>query len=905
MIGARLNMNFKLFNVETTNMFPMSNSTKGGQLLTEYNLIGKESALTTPSIEYTAGMSFVHSESEFLVTVLSSGLNYLNQGISNTDSALMISKGRAVVNGYYVESLIDIVIDLANINSTAETPLTGNLAIGLKTYFSNGGLIDGAIQVEENIDPSDPASGMVFGGLQVVIVPAEDVRTPRTIIGDDNYGSEALKSQCNMDLLLATFNYTNGNISNIIPNPTRLQCIPGSRIEDIDGTLNTTYISKAGLQQYKFYTFAGKGDPTADTWCDSTDALMVWDDAAPRIISGEYDHTDRAKFLQSDYTAYLHIPHKQIDGMTDGYGNPAYYESVNLNLPVANFSLGTPGVVNSAYTQHVKNVLTKLNEIFLMPAGIQKAFISELTDREKLPPIYQTGSAWAPGDYVLVAKDQTLMSDLNDALNLSPPSTMYVVLPPLVLTLGSPIDPDTQQAITRPNGVELDIAYVDQHTSDIGSANPLDRDNWWDYTKYRGRKVTQGNNGDYFTLSYTSYDENNSPTTTEYFYPVATTDNIKVYSDPIQLTGQYPFATTTMTGGFLDVDTANIDNGYVYLDENGHLRLLDYGLLRTGVLAYQLGEDFTMPSGLTYDEMQANLDEYVNERVAFPNATQTSNAETNNLDPYVININLNLPASDEPVTLKIANIDSRFNTAICINLIGEANANTVILVENCQKVRIASSYGSMGPSITVRNSCLYYDVTILNNLYNTKGLTLWYKRYTINDPQLTVDGMTVRTTVETTNALSVENIDYWTSESPNDNHIQIITKSITFAENGEICGCGVLIRNNTTANVNMGKNMILDTFTLPNISSILPYPENCLSQPIYVTGEFVVAYPPTGATGYVCIDTQFTLRTQSRNQQGQLAVMLDAYNMASANPVQIDSWSPNTYHVFNGVANNL
>ena len=134
-------MNLKLFNVETTNMFPMSNSTKGGQLLTEYNLISKESALTTPSIEYTAGMSFVHSESEFLVTVLSSGLNYLNQGVTNSATTLMISKGRAVVNGYFVENLIDTVIDLAAINSSAETPLTGNLAIGLKTYFSNSGLV--------------------------------------------------------------------------------------------------------------------------------------------------------------------------------------------------------------------------------------------------------------------------------------------------------------------------------------------------------------------------------------------------------------------------------------------------------------------------------------------------------------------------------------------------------------------------------------------------------------------------------------------------------------------------------------------------------------------------------------------------------------------------------------------
>lgn len=899
-------MNLKLFNVETTNMFPMSNSTKGGQLLTEYNLISKESALTTPSIEYTAGMSFVHSESEFLVTVLSSGLNYLNQGVTNSATTLMISKGRAVVNGYFVESLIDTVIDLAAINSSAETPLTGNLAIGLKTYFSNGGLVDGAIQVEEAVAGS---TDMVFGGLQVVIIPADDVRTPRTIIGDDNYGSEALKSSCNMDLLLATFNYTNGNISNIVPNPTRLQCIPGSRIENIDGTLNTTYISKAGLQQYKFYTFAGKGDPTADTWCDSTDSLMVWDEAAPRITTDTPPIGDRARFLQNDYTAYLHIPHKQIDGMKDSYDNPAYYAPVDLGLPVADFSMGTPGVVNKYYTQQVKNIITKINELYTLPDGKQRAFIADFYTKEntngienavtELPPI---SVMWQPGDYVLVGRDHTFDSDLNDALNLSPPSTLYAVLPPAVTSVGSPIDPLTEQPISRPSGTQLAIKYLDQIQDNIGSSNPLAVNTYWDPLQmYRGRSLT-----DYFTLSYTSYDENNVATTTEYFYPVASTDGIMVYSDPIQLTGQYPFATTTMTGGFLDVDTADIDNGYVYLDENGHLRLLDYGLLRTGVLAYQLGEDFTMPSGLTYDEMQANLDDYVNERVAFPNASQIANAETNNLDPYVININLNLSKSDETVTLNIKNIDSRFNTAVFINLTGDADSNTVIHIDNCQKVRILSTYGLGGPAIAVTNSCLYYDANILDYISTMRYDTYWYKRYdSVNDPHIIVDGMTIRTTVDTSNALSVENIDYWSSDALNDNHIQVITKSITLSDEGKICGCGVLIRNNITNNVSMGRSMILDTFTLPNIPAILPIPENKFEQPIYVTGEFMVVYPPVSGAEYVCIDTQFTLRTQANGQTGQLAVMLDSYNMGSANLVQIDSWSPNTYHLFEGAANNL
>lgn len=899
-------MEFKLFSVETTNIYPMANSTKGGQLQTEYNLIGKESALTTPSIEYVAGMSFVHSESEFLVASLSADINYLNPGVEYTNNAIMITKGKAVVNGYFIERLIDTVIDLAdiNMNLAPEDRLVGNLAIGLKTYFSNGGVLNGAILAEEYTDPTDPTSDMVFGGVQVVICNADDVRTPRTIKNNVNYGDLANQNQCNMDLLLATFNYTNGNVSNIIPNPTRLQCIPGSRIEAMDSVLSTSYVRKSGLQQNRFYTFAGKGtDPETgyDTWCDSTDALMVWDDAAPRI-SDTPPIKNKASFISTDSGVKLYIPHKQIDGMVDANNNPQYFESVELSLPVASFALGSAGIVDKTYTKQVKDVVDVVHELYTMPYGKQRAFIDVLDDVANLPTIYQGAVSWEPGDYVLVAKDNTINSDLNDTLNLSGPSTMYVVLPPLVRSVGSPIDPDTHQAIDRPTGTELAIAYLDQENDNIGSANPLDQSDWWDIYSYRG----SAGNHDYFTLRYTSYDEQHHPTVTDYFYPVATTDGIKVYSDPIQLTGQYPFATETMTGGFLDVDTANIDNGYVYLDEDGHLRLLDYGLLRTGVLAYQLGEDFTMPSGLTYEEMQANLDEYINERVAFPNSKHIANAESNNIDPNVININLNLPKSDDTVTLEIKNIDSRFNTAVCINLTGEADSNTVIFIDNCQKVRIKSSYTSIGPAIAVTNSCLYYDATIIDYISTMRYDTYWYKRYdVINDPHIIVDGMTIRSTVETSNALSVENINYWTSDSPNDNHIQILTKSITISDEGNICGCSVLIRNNTTNNVSMGRNMILDTFTLPNVASILPIPESKLTQPIYVTGEFIAAYPPTDATGYICINTQFTLRTQTISNPGQLAVMMDAYNMASANPVPIDSWSPDTYHMFDGSANNL
>lgn len=907
-------MEFKYFNVETTNMFPMANSSMGGQLLTEYNLIGKESAMTTPTIEYKAGLSFVHSESEFLVSSMNANVPYFPQSTTYTDSAIQISKGRAIINGYYVESLVDIVIDLTAINAELEPNerLTGELAIGLKTYFSDDPdvpAISGSILVEETISPTVS----VYGGLQVVILPKDQAITPRTIIGDTNYGATQNMGSVTMDIVLATFNY-NGSVSNLVPNPTRLQCIPAVRIEDMDSTLASSYVRKSGLQQNKFYTFAGKGTTDADTWCDSTDAIMVWDSAAPRLTSTAPTAIEKyAHFESTDTGVNLFVPHKQIDGMEDYLGNNQYFEPVRLPLPVADFATGSAGVVTSDYAKQVKYVANKINEVYTLPNMRQKAFIDELKSVEDLPPINQNTNTWYPGDYVLVAKDYTLESDLNDSQGLTPPSTMYVILAPIVVSVALPYteddndtpddtSDDTITPVPQPSGVELARKELD--AKEYGeTTNPLDRTDWWgDLSRFRGVIGT-----DYFTLAYTTYDGNDTPTTTDYYYKVLTNEGGKAYSEPIQLTGQYPFATTQMVGGFLDVDTAYTDNGYVYLDENGHLRLLDYALLRTGVLAYQLGEDFTMPTGLTYAEIQANLDEYINERVAFPNNNQLANAT----NPYVININIDLPQSDEPVVLKINGIDSRFNTAVCINLTGSADSNTSVVITNCQKVRILTTYSNNGPNIALGNSCLYYDANILSSLAAIVGLSLWYERYNESDLLLTVDGMTVSGYLVADTGLSVENIEYWEADALNDNHIQVALQSVTFADDGSICGCGILIRNNTTANVEMGKYMILDSFTLPNIPTILPYPENRLIQPICVTGEFMTAYVPMGGAGYICVDAKFTATTQhtvtsgtsTTVTPGELAVMIDAFDMASENPTNIHGWATTTYHLFNGAVN--
>ena len=49
--GWRKNMNFKTFAVGTTNVFPASNTTEGGQYLSEWNLRSRESVGTDPDVK--------------------------------------------------------------------------------------------------------------------------------------------------------------------------------------------------------------------------------------------------------------------------------------------------------------------------------------------------------------------------------------------------------------------------------------------------------------------------------------------------------------------------------------------------------------------------------------------------------------------------------------------------------------------------------------------------------------------------------------------------------------------------------------------------------------------------------------------------------------------------------------
>ena len=60
-------MHFITFPVASTNIFPLSNSKQGGQLVTEFNLKSRDMVATNPDIKYAVGPSFIHSLDDFKI----------------------------------------------------------------------------------------------------------------------------------------------------------------------------------------------------------------------------------------------------------------------------------------------------------------------------------------------------------------------------------------------------------------------------------------------------------------------------------------------------------------------------------------------------------------------------------------------------------------------------------------------------------------------------------------------------------------------------------------------------------------------------------------------------------------------------------------------------------------------
>ena len=873
-------MNFNVFNANSTNLWPVANDTKNGQLMTEWNLKSRETVGTNETIQYMCGPSYVHSERDFEVGVLTDGAGQIS-----SSSTLQIAEGWGIVDGVFIQSLVPVTVDLLEINAQAQLeglpPLKGRLSVGLRAMYATESTVAGTLRTYD--------SNEIYEGIQLVILPQDEFKLPIDV--------PTQQDQVTAHLKLADFNFVNGSVSSIIQNyPAKVQNVSAERVGNIEKLLSDIYVTKTGLDPRKLYSFAGKGtDDTTrmDTWCDSTGALMVWD-ANPQAVDGVASSYKEATFgTQTDGKTVLIMPHQNVDGMTNTAGEYQHYADKKLELPLANYSQGTPGTVDRNYTNHIKDVQEQINNIYRMPAGRQVGFIDILNDRSELPTL---NNNWKVGDYILVRQDNTMSENYTGT---QPPSTMYVVLPGIIsaYTYASKVD-NSDQVPSDLTGIEIQKDTWDNTQGDL-TVDTTDPDTYGQYfdlsAGFRGQL-----NVDYFMIHVITGED----TYSRYYYKVSATGN-REYSSPVQVTAEFPLAQEEIIGGFYNVPETALDNGYVFRDETGHLILLDYALLRSGVLAYQLGQDFETAAGTTAEEVQTNLDEYVNSRVAFPNAAQISNSD----NPNVINITIDLSAeaAEDNPEINIHNIDSRFNTSIYIHINGSADENTVINISDCQKVRIDSNIGG-SPVINLYRSCLYYDANVIDYLSTISDMSLWYERYEEDQPNLLVDSMTV---TEVDAPVIPDDLDYWNPSAPNDNHYMYALQSITFGPDGTIVGAGMFVKNESTSNVQEGKSIITSTFALPQGAG-LQYPKSKLTKQIKITGSFVNAYATTSPQGYMVMNTSFSALTDATSAydsndytEGVISFLTDAELIQSVTGLplgtQLDCWQTGSFHCFKGV----
>lgn len=996
-------MDFALFPVGATNIFPLANSTVGGQLLTEYNIKSRESVATNPEISYFCGPSYKHSESDFQVTASE----------NDPTGTIVISSGRGLVNGHYVELMNDIEINMvelkAKLDAAGQSMYSGDLCVGIRAVYSTettlaGSMLPEFFETEEQAArrekqgyPAPEGVGM-YSGLHIVILPVSQFKSPEDVPNNPEDVTVHLK--------LATFKYKNDKIitSSITNFEDSISFLDASRLKNIDSALSGDYITASAIDPKRMYVYSGKVDNQGNLkkgWCDATNSLMNWDDATVSSMEQAADASSvpaeakgTARFETVGDKIQLRIPHKQIDGYyPTSSGGIKYYPAKVLDLPVADFLKATPGTVSSEFIKRMQNIESNYREIYTRSFGLGRLrkYIPTLSSREisteNLPS--PLGSGWSVGDYVLVRNDETIQTDEN----AQPPSTLYPVIPGYVGSIEivdskpSGVELDYKEASGMPSGAAEQAAYSSALESEAtATRNYLDAKSAYDTAKstyddaesdldsasqtlsaagdtyvesshtatdkatLAGKVTNDGgttgwnptyksansakseltqpqadfnaakaaldaaieergdaaealrnasavyNSADYWDLAlyhgvvnqdYFRYVD--TDTGIEYYYVVRTNvggcrvmypidESTGLPANPIMLTGQVALATEDMPGAFYNVPDDATDYGYVHLDADGHLRLIDYDLLRSGTLAYQFGEDYEVPAGLTIEEIQNYLDNYVNDRVAFPNSNQYANhdgADGRDDRPDVINLTITLPdeaTEDSPRELFIRNIDSRFGASVYLHINGQGNQYTAIRISNCEKLRIDEAINGVAsdniPIIYLTNCNLYYSAGVLdklisNGLPTTSGLKFWYERYyksdgTSDDPEIEVDGMTIRSTSK---SIAQDSIEGWTDFDENDNHYSCALKSITFNEFGTIVGASIYLADNTTNTTTLGKFAYASAFSLPQGSDLL-YPVSRLLKPIKIDGTFLSTYKQAGSSTFIVAQNTFSALTQ-------------------------------------------
>lgn len=932
-------MHFISFPVASTNIFPIVNSKQGGQYVTEYNLKSRESVATNPSVKYTIGPSYLHSLDDFKVTALENGdipeysatsryakgdyCTYYNDtyvctvtistpeefnpdhwvktSVTATNSILQVGPGRAVVNGHYVEALAPMMIDLnatnAELLNKSMEPLYGNLSIGIKTYFSTSSTMAGTMLVENEDE--------MYVGVQLVIEKTANFKLPTDVPTN--------QSRVTADIKLADFTYVNGMISkgSITMNPNALGYIPSERISGFDAVLDDKYVTSENLVDRMFYTYSGKSG-----WCDSTGSIMIWD-ADPEHRQTTIQPTlSQATFITNpvDGSVHLVIPHKQQDGIIlNDNDERMYYADRDIPLPTANYNTQSSGIVNAEYTQHLKAVENTINTYKQFTNGKQVAYWDTLNYNQlgQYDHEFPDPNGLTIGDYILVREDYT--AELNTISESSAPTTMYFVLPGVPTSVG-------WCGNTKPSGVRLGTPvtwWMGEHPDAPTEANPdaVELEEMFGYRNFIGTT------DDYFELIYRNLTDTEG---VSYYYQVASTEG-KNWSKAITLTGGIYLASESQIGGFFNAPSDATDAGYVYLDNTGHLRLLDYALLRSGTLAYQLGEDYNVSPNSTLPYIQNYLDENVNSRVAFPfKANLTSKTP-------MINVTLTLPADAEG-TINIYNIDSRFDTGVYLHILADDKSkdysNIIINISDCEKIRIDNSITDpawlSGPMINIFRSGLYYDAKVINYiktcdihdyrdvLFPDAGFTgfrdfrLWYAKILDSDPDLAVNGMEVSSPNV---VMFPQEISFWDESITGDNHYDCALRSITLSNDGQIISCSLYVSNNSTQPpvITTTKHTIIGgPFKLPQ-GDVLNYPEACIENPLQVTGTFTTAYLDSTQTQWITTETSFTARTGKYSEvtgmgEGSIAFnsRTDLVETIYSNVTSIDGWEPGAYHIFYG-----
>lgn len=994
--------NFIVFPVQTTNIFPLANSHAGGQLVTEFNLRCRDTVTTKSNIEYEVGPSYVHGKKDFHVKAgsdiaTSSTVLEITPGRAIVNGHYLESFTDIFIDIAQLNSELiaagekpytgKLAVGLRAMYST-EATMSGSMLIE-KTNEDTGVDMYMGIQViigPQNMMKTPEESGQDISQMKCHLKLAtfsfyngairnivnlhekfEWVEAER--IGHiDELLQENYVSKKGLDPHRLYTYATKSDATTGIKKDTWCDATRSSFIFDKSPVTSENLPSdesQFGYDKKSGDTFLRLAHMQVDGMTDSYGNSIYYDDKIMKLPKANYGlntggtvdkvYTQNIKRLAQRIEEYYHIQAgKQVYYLESFTSELTGLPKINSNWDVGDYVLvgldyvlanqigteenrppSTLYVVLPGYVTGYQFYARSDEDSNAIPDGLLGVELEEITVEDE--PASETE-----------IKDTPIVHGLTeDSIGLTPIvpgseiSIQYIQKAPV----GSGENDETIVKVLDPDAVNYSTGIIDiSKISDLDLrgaigvptttasykylASDLDRI-IKDYTDYRGIPGK-----DYFTIVYTYKDKDGVSHFRKYYYMVRSASP-KQWSEAIALTGTFGLATTTTVGGFLNVDDSYQDAGYVIMNEEGHLQLMDYALLRTGVLAYQLGENLTLPTGIDTTEVQNYLDDYVNQRVAFPNVNQIKNSA----NPNVIDIYIDLVAEEEPTTINIYDIDSRFNTSVYLHFSGSADQNTTINILDIQKVRIdrsvlninvkAEDGGSVpgnGPIINVYRSGLYYDADIMNYIMENRtesdvkigftgmqDITLWYQQYSEKDPKLFVDGMTIRRLGDTSSTLvNTSNIAAWSENAQiNDYHYSIGLHSMTFSGTGEAVGLSILIKNSSTANVeDEYKSIIYNDMAFPN-GDDFKYPQMCITKSMKVTGEFITSYP-NDADSWIVQDTKFSLQLKGYNTDDEATTVrasiaiLEQSHLIPADfrgkiaSMVLDPWDSRSAHVFFG-----